>query len=197
MNDGNGNDPAAVLLSVCDALSAGDARGAKAQITTNYPYRPMEKSPRKYGDQLALEVFCRDGFIDRYSGCRLVFPGTLKLLSMLMPEEFPRHSNWKMSETHPAFWELSPTLDHVIPAAQGGPDLPENLVTTSMLRNSAKANWTLEDLGWSLYPAGSLADWNGLLSWFVDFVGANPGYLEDTYVRKWFNASKAITAASK
>jgi hypothetical protein len=35
-----------------------------------------------------MAVFARDGFVDRYSGERLVFPGTLRLLAKLLPNEF-------------------------------------------------------------------------------------------------------------
>ena len=62
-----------------------------------------------------MSVFVRDGFIDRYSGAHLLFPGTIRLVSRLLPSEFPFHSKWKMSETHMIYWELSPTIDHVVP----------------------------------------------------------------------------------
>jgi hypothetical protein len=78
--------------------------------------------------------------VDRYSGLPLVFPGVLRLLSRLLPQEFPFHPNWKMAETHPAYWELFPTIDHVLPVSRGGVDSDVNWVTTSMLRNAAKAN---------------------------------------------------------
>lgn len=62
------------------------------------------------------ELFVRDGFIDRYRGTRLVYPPTLRLISEELPEQFPYHRNWKMSETHHAFWELTPTVDHILEA---------------------------------------------------------------------------------
>ncbi|MFZ1427770.1 MAG: hypothetical protein WAS21_13460 [Geminicoccaceae bacterium] len=48
-------------------------------------------------------MFTRDGFVDRYSGERLVFPGTLRLLAKLLPNEFPFHSNWRTDACHFAF----------------------------------------------------------------------------------------------
>jgi hypothetical protein len=48
-----------------------------------------------------------------------------------------------MSETHIIYWALFPTIDHVVPVAREGPDEDKNWVTTSMLRNAAKSNWTL------------------------------------------------------
>ena len=77
-------------------------------------------------------------------------PDREALLSDLYPSLFPFQKNWKMSETHPAYWELMPTLDHVVPVARGGTDSEENWITTSMLRNSAKTNWTVEEFGWYL-----------------------------------------------
>jgi hypothetical protein len=97
----------------------------------------------------------RDGFVDRYTGTRLVFPGTLRLLSILSPEELPFHPNWAYDRCHPMYWELYPTLDHVHPIALGGADAEESWVTTSQRMNSAKAHWTLADLGWQLQTPGS------------------------------------------
>ena len=68
-----------------------------------------------------------------------------------------------MSETHMIYWELFPTVDHVVPIARGGGDDESNWVTTSMLHNSAKSNWKLEELGWQLLPAGDIEQWDGLL----------------------------------
>jgi hypothetical protein len=118
----------------------------------------------------ALRVFVRDGFIDRYSGNRLLFPPVLRLLSVMLPDAFPFHCNWKMNKTHPAYWELFPTLDHIVPVARGGPDHEDNLVSTSMLRNSAKANLTLEELGWSINPPGDMNQWDGMLAWCVELL---------------------------
>src|SRR5437867_9292818 len=84
----------------------------------------------------------------------VIFPPVLRLVSRLLPNEFPYDLNWKMSRCHPAFCELFPTMDHVIPVSRGGTANLANLVCTSMLHNSAKANWTLEELGWKLHPLG-------------------------------------------
>jgi hypothetical protein len=84
---------------------------------------------------------------------------------------------------------LFPTIDHVIPVARGGPDCEANWVTTSMLRNAAKANWTLEELGWNLCPAGSLDDWDGLMSLFVDYVDSGGAAPADAYLRRWYRAA--------
>jgi hypothetical protein len=94
-----------------------------------------------------------------------------------------------MAQTHPAYWELFPTIDHVLPVSRSGADSETNWVTTSMLRNAAKANWTLEELGWSLYPSGSLADWDGLTRLFLEFVSSDRSVLEDRYLWRWHTAA--------
>src|SRR5687767_2160048 len=123
------------IESVCVFLRDENLSGAADLLRREYAFTPAEIVERKYGDTEALRVFLRDGFVDRYSGARLVFPGVLRVLALQLPHEFPYHPNWKMTATHLAFWELSPTVDHIVPIARGGIDSDENWVTTSMLRN--------------------------------------------------------------
>jgi hypothetical protein len=182
-------DRADVIMRVCGALALGDTTGARDVARREYPFAPQTNAGRKYGERECLRIFLRDGFIDRYSGTRLVFPGTLRLLSRLLPEEFPAHKNWKISESHLMFWELFPTIDHVVPVARGGADDEANWVTTSMLRNQAKSSWTLEELGWTLRSATPSNDWDGLLGWFVSVVKERPAYLQDAYLRRWHRAA--------
>jgi hypothetical protein len=96
-----------------------------------------------------------------------------------------------LSETHIAFWDLLPTVDHEFPIARGGKDCIDNWITTSQLRNSAKANWTLEELGWAKHPADNIANWNGLTSWFLDYVSHHPEHFGDSYIRTWHKAAEA------
>jgi 5-methylcytosine-specific restriction endonuclease McrA len=183
-----------VLATVCDLLAAGDRYGASSVLRRDYPFAAQPAVERRYGEAEALRVFLRDGFRDRYSGACLIFPGTLRVLSLHLPADFPFHPNWKMSQTHFAFWELSPTVDHVIPVSRGGADVEENWVTTSMVRNSAKANWTLEELGWRLHPPGGIREWDGLLRWFRGYVTQHPDVLENPLVRRWHRAALATPA---
>jgi hypothetical protein len=62
-----------------------------------------------------------------------------------------------------------------------------------MLRNSAKAHWTLEELGWSTVPAGDSTKWDGLSAWFVDYMTIHPR-LRDAhpYLRRWLSATDAV-----
>jgi hypothetical protein len=94
-----------------------------------------------------------------------------------------------MAETHFAYWELFPTIDHVVPITRGGVDSAANWVTTSMLQNAAKANWTLTELGWSLHAPGSLVEWDGLKDFFLEFIDSEKSLLEDAYLRRWHRAA--------
>ncbi len=55
-----------------------------------------------------------------------------------------------------------------------------------MLRNNAKANWTLTELGWILQPAGDIQEWDGLVRWFIAYVMQHPDLMSDTYFRRWY-----------
>ena len=184
-----------VLVRACAALSAGDTDTAKAIIDTDYPLVIGTEAQRRYTLTETLRTFYRDGFLDRYSGTRLIHPGALRTLSMLLPKEFPAHPNGKMTETHFALWELFPTIDHVDPVARGGADDASNWVTTSMLRNSAKAHWTLRELGWSLHPPGDARHWDGLSSWFTEYLTDRPDLASSSgYLRRWLRATRAVQA---
>jgi len=183
------NDKATTIAGVCDALLRGDRAAASAMAQTDYPFAPGGNAGRKYTEYQMTCIFLRDGFVDRYSGQRLVFPGTLRMLSRLMPEDFPAHPNWKMSVSHIVYWELFPTVDHIYPVARGGPDDESNWVTTSMLRNSAKSNWTLEELGWTLLELPLEREWDGLITWFVRYLEQDQAHLDDGYIRRWHNAA--------
>jgi hypothetical protein len=172
-----------VLAQVCDLLTKRDHEGARAVIAANYPHVPLENQGRRYTPREMTAVFVRDGFIDRYTGVRLIFPPVLRVISAELPIEFPAHKNWKMSETHAAFWDLFPTIDHIVPVARGGVDDESNWVTTSMASNAAKANWTLEQLGWNLAPPGDLESWDGMSSWLLDYLDEHDHHAT-RYVRK-------------
>jgi hypothetical protein len=100
------------------------------------------------------------------------------------------YPNWRTVACHFAFYELSPTIDHVLPVSRGGSDSEDNWVTTSMVRNSAKANFTLEELGWSLCPAGDMEEWDGLMGWFVAQGKTNPIIGSDAYLRQWLRVAQ-------
>ena len=100
------------------------------------------------------------------------------------------HKNEKMTEGHIAYWELFPTIDRVVPVARGGIDDEINWACCSMLTNSIKSNWTLEQLQWKLLPVGNINEWDGLLGWFVQQVSREPLLSENKYVKKWYGVAK-------
>jgi len=57
------------------------------------------------------------------------------------------------------------------------------------LRNSAKSNWLLEELGWQLHQPGDLDEWDGLINWFLDYIKTNPKTLNDNYLKSWYKAA--------
>jgi len=181
-----------VIESACDAIGAGKITDAKNIVVNDYPFTRLQNAERKYSEKQKSRIFLRDGFIDRYSGGRMIFPPVLRLLSLLMPEEFPFHKNWKMSECHIGYWQLLPTIDHIIPVSRGGKDEESNMVCTSQLRNSAKANWLLEELGWETHEPGSLNEWDGLLTWFMAYAKSAPDILENGYIRLWHKAANDV-----
>lgn len=179
-----------IITEAFKALRAGVLPEAKNIIAENYPFKPLEKEGRTYREHQKIKIFIRDGFVDRYSGERLVFPPILRIISLAMPEEFPFQKNWKISDCHLAYWHLLPTVDHIVPVSRGGSDEESNWVCTSQLRNSAKSNWLLEELGWQLHKAGDLKDWDGLLGLFMEYISDNPETLANGYISSWYRAVK-------
>lgn len=188
-------DGAAVLLGACERVAEGAVEDARRLLREEYPFAAPQRAGRRYTTLDAVRVFSRDGFIDRYGGERLVFPGVLRLLSHLMPEEFPWHSHGKMELCHIAHWTLGPSLDHLVPLARGGADAEANWVTTSVLRNMSKGQATLEELGWTLHPPGRLGDWDGLAGWFLAYTERRPEFLHELRpLRDWKRALRTVLA---
>tara|TARA_B100001146_G_C15970704_1_gene344018 strand:- start:37 stop:633 length:597 start_codon:yes stop_codon:yes gene_type:complete len=179
-----------VIQRVCRAISDGKKADAREIIRAKYKFTSFKNKGRNYKEVKKTELFRRDGFIDRYSGDKLVYPPVLKILSNLFKKDFPYQKHWKMSETHIAWWELTPTVDHVKPVAREGDNDEKNLVCTSQLRNSAKSNWTIDELGWELQPEGDNKNWDGMMTWFMDYISKNEYVLEDDpYIAKWHEAA--------
>jgi hypothetical protein len=182
-------EKAKILKSALDALKTGDIKVAESIICLEYPFVYKEVRGRKYTDTQKIQVFIKDGFLDRYTGEKLINPGFLKVLSFYFPNIFPYQAHWKMTECHNAYWEFCPTVDHVVPIAWGGTDDISNWVSTSMIKNAVKSNWTLEQLGWRLYDGGNIEQWDGLTRDFIDLVEKNKELLSDAYIKKWYKIS--------
>ena len=177
------------IRQILEALSTGKSEVAKDIARQQYPHVLRPRTKRSYSSAMCMHIFMRDGFIDRYSGKRLLFPGTLRILSIMLPNAFPYQDHWKINETHIAYWELYPTIDHIQSVQRGGKNEESNLITTSQLHNSAKAHWTLEELGWTIYPPGNLTEWDGLMKQSIQYIEAHPSLLEDKLLKKWYKAA--------
>ena len=185
-------DRSATIQEVCKLLSLNERVQAEAVIFRDYPFAPTTKSGRSCTPREMTRVFLRDGFIDRYKGTKLVYPPALRVISKRLGQAFPYHKNAKMDSGHFAYWEIFPTIDHIQAVALNGKDEVGNWVCCSMLTNSIKSHWTLEQLGWTLVPAGNLADWDGMFQWFLVQVESDKSLLDDAYINKWFNAAKDV-----
>jgi hypothetical protein len=178
-------EKALLIKNLCQLLLDERKNDCVDFATKYYPFFHTQTVKRNYSKYEYCKTFLRDGFIDRYSGAKLIFPGLIMLLSIEFPDVFKYHKNWKMSETHIVYWELFPTLDHLVPIARGGQDNENNWITTSMIRNSAKSNWSLDELGWVLHDRGDLTKWDGLTSFFLELYDKNPIYENNSYVKDW------------
>jgi hypothetical protein len=183
-----------VIAAVCAALTHGDSSSAESILRRDYPFAPELVTKRRFRQLDYTRVFIRDGFIDRYTAQPLVFPPVLRFISYELPKGFPYHPYWKTQVTHPAYWEVGATIDHLVPVTRGGTDDPSNWVTTSMARNSAKMNWTLAELGWELQPPGDFTVWDGLLSWCIDYSASHPHVVSDSGLRQWLKAGSIALA---
>ena len=178
-----------IISDIADMLLENNKTAAKSIICQKYPHTYYEIEKRTYTITQKMKQFIRDGFIDRYTGEKLLNPGMLKTISYYFPNEFPYHPHWKMTETHIAYWELIPTIDHIYPIAKGGEDDEKNWVTTSMKNNSIKSNYTIDEIHWKLYPRGDISEWDGLTSEFLQLVKKDEELLKDAYIKSWYKVS--------
>lgn len=178
-----------VIKLACVALGEDNKEKSLEILRNEYPFNYIKREKREYSCQKKLNIFLRDGFVDRYTGDKLIFPGALKILSDIFPNDFPYHPHGKLEVCHTAYWELLPTIDHIIPISKGGTNNDDNLVTTSMIKNGAKSLHLLSELGWILYPEGNLKEWDGLVNWFLEYINKNRKLLDDNYIKEWYRVA--------
>ena len=187
----------ATLRQVCNALLAGDIDTATASVAN----LEREGADRRYAKGRSLNelertrVFVRDGFIDRYSGDRLVFPPVFPLISHYLPDAFPYHPNWASGKCHACTWNLSATVDHYVPLSFGGTNEIDNLYTTSMKRNLMKSKRAFEEMQWDILPPGDRT-WDGLAGVFVAAVGRDRLLLRLPGFQKWYSAAMQLIVAA-
>jgi hypothetical protein len=210
-----------VIETVCQAILKDKLDRARRAINAGYrwdatgpfdclhvpslpkPFRyPNEETfeRRDFKESDQLRIWRRDGFRDRYSGERLVFPGTLILLAALLPDVFPfgKRKNGDRRITHQAMSELWPAVDHIIPltrprelraARVADPNADANLATTSIANNGAKDRYLYTELGWILHPSPASDDWDGLTGWFREYLSRDSTPLNNSAhgssIRAW------------
>jgi hypothetical protein len=160
------------IARICVELSSGNL-GTAARIAEQELATPSDFSyHRRYTPKEQTRLFLRDGFIDRFSGDRLVFPPVLLLVSLHLKIQFPYHPSLQPPECHPMYWDLEPTIVQLTADTEGHLPRPSDLnwITTSIRRAAIKGDQDAQTLGWALYPAGDVAKWDGLLLWFVEFA---------------------------
>ena len=64
-----------------------------------------------------------------------------------------------------------------------------------MARNSAKGNWMLDELGWSLREPGLFKECDGLIHWFLEYTKNHPELIAPESMRQWHCA--ALLAVSE
>lgn len=185
-------DKSRVIESVVGFLLDSKIDDAKTLIRDVYPHKNIVPEKRTYTMREKMEQFLDDGFVDRYSGERLINPGVLKIITHYCAEEFPYDAHWKMTKTHIAYWDMIPTVDHIVPISQGGVDNRTNWATTSMRNNSIKSNYSLEDINWKLFPKGDLNVWDGLSEFLLKLVDNDLSLTEDMYIYKWYKITKEM-----
>jgi len=210
----NEMDPSKIVLAICEALRSGNIDVARAIAVNDYPmaykkphFPTLSKalgpdafsimSPAGHS-LLKTEVFIRDGFVDRYTNRSLVFPGVLRLLSFELSAELPFDDHWNPALRHPMYWELYPTIDHVIPRpVDRHRNDASNLLSTIQQINTSKQTKSLSELGWCVHPPGNMKEWDGLLSWFLTYVQAHEYLRSIKPIRGWYQeALKALQRPS-
>ena len=188
----NKPDKSSVVEEVIAALDRGNILDAINIAKQKYPWESVKVPKRRMTQRRALSVFINDGFIDRYSGSKLIFPGTLLLLGYVLPQAFPVHETWRVHETHEIYFDLWPVVDHIMPISRGGIDNESNFATTSNLNNDVKSHWTLEQMGWTLHPPGKASEWDGLMTWFLEYVNSHQEVLEHRTISGWHKSAMSV-----
>ena len=200
-------DKVDVMADSIARLYDGDDAGARAILNDEYPFDPRVRSPCKlpkprdlpklpesdssktyeHLPSRVLNIAVRDGFIDRYSGKKLIYPAAMRAMSALMPKEFPYHPRGDLDVAHIAWLELFPSLDHVIPITRNGDDTDDNIVLCSMTNNTTKRNRTLCELGWEKRACGNMNEWDGLLKVAAALIEQHPELKKVSYIKRWHN----------
>ena len=81
-------DKSTVISNITSLLLEGNKMAAKTVICQEYPHEQVEIEKRAYTMTQKMKQFISDGFIDRYSGQKLLNPGILKIMSHYFQKNF-------------------------------------------------------------------------------------------------------------
>ena len=181
------NSRADALVYACLALEAGSVNAAEKIIATGFPFSGYLNDEKPLSEAAQLKIFRRDGFVDRFTGQKVFLPPVLTVLSEMLPDVFPNHPNWKRDETHQAHEMFTATVKKIIP---NRPADEFNLATAAYKTKAAKANATLEDLGWKILSLEEIADlrWDGMTGWFMNYVDDHRDLLSVPLIARWYKA---------
>jgi hypothetical protein len=70
-------DKTSIIKNLCELLLDDRKKDCIDFAMAHYPFANNAISKRKYSRYQMCKVFLRDGFIDRYSGDQLLFPGII------------------------------------------------------------------------------------------------------------------------
>ncbi len=110
-NTSSHNDLARLLIEAGHRAVQQDAEAGEGLVRDEWPRSEATPTGRSISDFERLRVFNADGFRCRYTGDLLLLPAYLRALSVLWPEAFPYHPNWKSDETHEAYWTHTASLE--------------------------------------------------------------------------------------
>lgn len=200
-----------IIMDACLALSDEGREASLEVITKRYRFdpqarpRPVLKEKMTSTERqveasdfwneehsLVMTVFARDGFMNRYTGELLIFPAVLRLLSKEFPSAMPYQPAWRLGEIHIAYYDLCACIDRLLPMSRGGSNAESNSVTTTMPFVLARSQSTVEEIGWKLTREGFVDEWDGMSSWYVEYVKANPELRSTNYFNLWYIAAKKV-----
>lgn len=179
------------MENIIKAFLDNNIKEANRISKERYPFKLIKKEKRTISKKDMLAVFLKDWFIDRYSWEKLYNPWFLRMLSSLLPESFPFQQHWKAEECHDIFWSKMPSIDHLNSIYSGWENNFSNWITTSMRRNLAKNNSTLEEIWWNLRNPWNLSEWDWHSKNFIEIYERFEDELkQNNYIRSWYSITK-------
>jgi hypothetical protein len=200
-----------IIMDACLALSDEGREASQEILRRNYPFDPRAK-PRSVSKEKPfpmerkveasdfwnedrasmMRVFARDGFMNRFTGELLIFPAVLRLLSKELPSIMPYQMAWRVGEIHMAYYDIYACIDRLLPKSQGGSDAESNQITTTMPYVLARSHSNVEEMDWRLTREGFVDEWDGMSSWYVEYVNANQELRNANYFNLWYIAAKKV-----